>query len=444
MPNLLKKIFNFGGDQGGQSVIGVDIGSSAIKIVQLKKVRGTAVLETYGALALGPYAKQDIGRAVNLPEPQMIEALKTLVREARITSPDAGIAIPFGASLMPLVEMPALGEKELAQIIPIEARKYIPVPINEVEFDWWVIPKREQLIPGATQMTGQQAVQPPQQPQQPAPQAPQVAPPMGAVPPQTPNLRGGTPGFVPPPQPVMQQAPLRGGVPGASSPVQQQPQTQKKVDVLIVAIHKETISKYHKISRGAGMQPSFFEIEVFSAVRSVLDQDLSPVMVLDIGAGATKLYVVEHGVVRDSHIINKGSQDVTLALSQSLSIPVIQAEEMKRTLGMGGQSAEEQNLAAIMQTSMSYIFSEARRMLESYQRKNRAIISKVVLTGGGAVLKGLHDYAAKEFAVEVVMGDPFAKVDTPAFATDILKSAGPEFSVALGLALRKLQDLDSR
>ena len=39
-----------------KSVLGVDIGSSSLKVVQLKKQNGKAVLETYGELALGPYA----------------------------------------------------------------------------------------------------------------------------------------------------------------------------------------------------------------------------------------------------------------------------------------------------------------------------------------------------------------------------------------------------
>ena len=44
--------------------LGIDIGSSAIKIVQIKKKNGQAVLETYGELALGPYTGAGVGQAV--------------------------------------------------------------------------------------------------------------------------------------------------------------------------------------------------------------------------------------------------------------------------------------------------------------------------------------------------------------------------------------------
>ncbi|PCI27731.1 hypothetical protein COB55_05235 [Candidatus Wolfebacteria bacterium] len=378
MANFFKKLFN--SVRSGQSVIGIDIGSSAIKIVQLRREKGAAVLETYGTLALGPYAKREIGQATNLSQSQKVEAIKNLMREARVTSKDAGTAIPFSSSLMSLIDMPALDEAELARIVPIEARKYIPVPISEVEFDWWVIPKQNNL------------------------------------PTEYENNK---------PQTETKEAANFG-----------------RVDVLIVAIHKETIANYNAIISKSGMKSSFFEIEVFSAVRSVLEQNLEPVMVVDMGAGATKLYIVESGVVRGSHIINRGSQDLTLSVAQSHNISVAQAEELKRSVGLG-ISEDGKDLKTVIETALSYMLLESKRILESYGRKHNTVVSKVVLTGGGSVLKGLLGHAQKEFGdTKVVLGDPFSKVETPAFIRGVLTETGPEFAVALGLALRKLQEYD--
>jgi hypothetical protein len=39
----------------------------------------------------------------------------------------------------------------------------------------------------------------------------------------------------------------------------------------------------------------------------------------------------------------------------------------------------------------------------------------------------------------VALARPFSKVEAPAFLTPVLGSIGPEFSVALGVALRKIQ-----
>ena len=52
------------------------------------------------------------------------------------------------------------------------------------------------------------------------------------------------------------------------------------------------------------------------------------------------------------------------------------------------------------------------------------------------------DVAKKSFQTEVVSGDPFAKVVSPAFLEKVLHDTGPEFAVAMGVALRRLQELD--
>lgn len=137
MVNFLQNIFKKTDD----SVIGVDIGSSSIKIVQLRKKRGRAILETYGEIALGPYTGIAVGQVTSLPADKIAEAIKDLIREANVTTLSAGVSIPFKSSLVTLMELPVTDEKQLKEMIPLEARKYIPVPISEITLDWWVIPR---------------------------------------------------------------------------------------------------------------------------------------------------------------------------------------------------------------------------------------------------------------------------------------------------------------
>ncbi|KKS10321.1 MAG: hypothetical protein UU66_C0047G0006 [Parcubacteria group bacterium GW2011_GWB1_41_5] len=68
--DIIKKIFGrisslTGGNVG--AAVGIDIGSSAIKVVEIKIKEGKIVLETYGSIALGPYDSLDVGRVTNLP-----------------------------------------------------------------------------------------------------------------------------------------------------------------------------------------------------------------------------------------------------------------------------------------------------------------------------------------------------------------------------------------
>ena len=64
-----------------------------------------------------------------------------------------------------------------------------------------------------------------------------------------------------------------------------------------------------------------------------------------------------------------------------------------------------------------------------------------MLTGGGGVTKELRTYAKNIFSIDVHVANPFMKTEAPAFMRPILDEIGPEFSAAVGLALRKLEEV---
>jgi len=414
MANPFRALFGGGQETG---VLGIDIGSSAIKVVQIRKKAGAAVLETYGELSLGGYAATAVGRSVQLPTDTLSQALRDVLVESNVTTKDCAIAIPLSASLVSFIEMPAVDEKQLGVMIPIEARKYIPVPISEVSLDWWVVPKEP-----TEKEEGMEKEAPP-------------PPPGSGI---SPSLARGVPGVPFAPGAASNGSAMAAhSVPGVRTfgKVKQ----LEKLDVLIVAIHNETLNRYREIVQKIGLQAHFLEIEIFSTVRAVLEQGIAPVMVFDMGASSTKLYLVEHGVVRNSHIINLGSQDITMALSRGMGVSMEKAEEIKRGVGLNQKIAGE-NISDLIPTNLEYVFSEANRVLLQYQKKHNKIVSRVVLSGGGVLLAGLLEIARSKFETDVVLADPFAKLETPAFLQDMLRQAGPSFAVAVGVALRRLQE----
>lgn len=344
-----------------QSVLGVDIGSSSLKVVQLRRERGQAVLETYGELALGPYGGSEVGQATNLSAEQVTETLTDLLREAKVTTTQCGVSIPFARSLLALVKLPYRKDtKEQKTVIELEARKYIPVPVSEVQLDWFIVPELDPSKKKADRDT---------------------------------------------------------------------------VDVLVVAVHNDELAFLQKIVGGSGLAASFYEIEIFSTIRAVVDDMVRPVMVIDVGAASTKTYVVEHGVVAFSHSISAGSQDITRAIAVSDNISIARAEVLKKEEGLAGDSA-----SGSPELVFSRIFSEARRVVTQYETSRNKSITSIVLTGGGAVTKELGAYAKSIFSIDVRVADPFAKTEAPAFMRSILEEIGPEFAVAVGLALRKLDE----
>jgi cell division ATPase FtsA len=140
-------------------------------------------------------------------------------------------------------------------------------------------------------------------------------------------------------------------------------------------------------------------------------------------------------------MVNRGSHKITDELSKSLGISITDAEYMKREKGLPGE-VNGIKLKEVMILTLNYIFSEANQFILAYQKKYNKNVSKVMLVGGGSALLGIVDIAKENFQTEVVAGDPFSKVVAPAFLEKVLRDTGPEFAVALGVALRKLQELE--
>lgn len=212
---------------------------------------------------------------------------------------------------------------------------------------------------------------------------------------------------------------------------------QEPTKVLVAAIHNDTLNKYQSLVTDSKLETDFFEIEMFSNLRAVIGQDLSNIMIVDIGASKTKISIVDRGVIQDFHIVNKGSQDLTIALSTGLQVPFAEAEEMKKRFGLG-DNPKYPSAKEITKSTLDYIFFEINNVVLSYEKKYNKSIGKVILTGGGVLLNGFMDLAPSKFNTEVSLGNPFSKIESPAFLENVLAESGPEFGVAAGLALRKL------
>ncbi|HCM43794.1 MAG: Tfp pilus assembly protein, ATPase PilM [Candidatus Kaiserbacteria bacterium GW2011_GWC2_49_12] len=374
--DITRKLGSAFGGSSEESVLGIDIGASSAKIVQLRASRGAAILETYGEISLGPYGKQPIGKVVKLSPEKTAEALTDLMKEANVTARSGGVAIPFSSSLVSILDLPKTDREALKRIIPIEARKYIPVPVSEVQLDWFVIPEQEE-----------------------------------------------------------EQS--------AFDRVEKPTKRPHGQEVLLVAIHNETIENYQTITENAGLKAEFYEIEMFSTARSSLGHGIAPVLVVDLGAGTTKMYVVERGIIRLTHLVTVGGQHITETLARSLDWEFEKAERVKRERGLKDSNAysveENERIKVALLSTLSRVFGEINRVLLSYGQRYNKNISRVVLSGGGASLPGLSEEAKISLNADVEIADPFARTEAPAFLGQVLREIGPGFAVSVGLILRKLK-----
>jgi type IV pilus assembly protein PilM len=357
--SLLNSITKIFGNRKEKKILGVDIGSSSIKIVQLSLKKGVAVLDTFGEISLSLYDGKEIGRPVNLPEEQMTEALMDLIREAQADAKVASFAIPLKSTLMFNLKLPkTVEEKDLDGIVRVESRKYIPVPISEVQLDWSVLP----------------------------------------------DIRSDS--------------------------------QSSNYNILVVAIHKETLNKYSNIAANAELDLKFLEVETFSTIRSVIKHERNTTAIVDIGAAITKFYIVESGIVRESNIINIGSSKMLSAYRGGEKTASAAGE-------VNGEAAKLLRETMVDNKSIpidfTRIISEIKKGIIQYQKTNKKDVPEIIFTGGGSIFKDLSSYVKKELSVDVLKADPFSKVSNPAFLDIPLKEAGPEFAVAVGVALRGLR-----
>jgi type IV pilus assembly protein PilM len=118
------------------SVIGVDIGTSSIKVVELTEKDGVVSLLTYGEIQLGPYAGSPLGATVALEAKQEQEALVDVIRESAVKSHNAVFAMPLAASFISTTVIAADPDADLSSMVRVEARKLIPASLSEVTLDW--------------------------------------------------------------------------------------------------------------------------------------------------------------------------------------------------------------------------------------------------------------------------------------------------------------------
>lgn len=118
--------------------IGIDIGTSSIKVVELVRPSGgnRAKLNNYGEFYAAGHKNAIQSRSLKILDSRVAEILKDVFTEAGISGKEAGISIPIFSSFSTLMTLPAMPDEELERAVRYEARKYIPVPINEVHFDW--------------------------------------------------------------------------------------------------------------------------------------------------------------------------------------------------------------------------------------------------------------------------------------------------------------------
>ncbi len=262
-------LFGLGKKQG---YLGVDLGSTSLKLVELRRERGSPFLVTYG------YAERAMGDIVrgNPEEVQIrtVELLKKLCKKAGVSTYKAVTALPNFAVFNSVISLPVMAKKELASAIYWEAKKFIPIPIEEVILDWKIIEEvSKEIVPGAEE--------------------------------------------------ALKEKKAAGA---------------KIFRILLTAASKTLVKRYVEIFKLANLQLLALETEAFALARSLIGKEESPIMIIDTSAVTTDIIIIERGVPVLNRSINVGGVTLTRAIANCLNIDLKRAEQFKRDIGLTGSS----------------------------------------------------------------------------------------------------------
>jgi len=123
--------------------IGVDIGTSAIKIVELSRWGKGKTLENYGEVssrALFEEGFQTFNKTTHLlSERFTARAIQAILQEAKIRTKSAIFSIPDFSTFFTSFELPPMTGKEIPEAVQFTAPQYIPLSIQETTLDWRLI-----------------------------------------------------------------------------------------------------------------------------------------------------------------------------------------------------------------------------------------------------------------------------------------------------------------
>jgi type IV pilus assembly protein PilM len=259
-------MFGFGFEK--KSFLGIDVGTSAIKIVELRVDSGKPVLSNYAWMPIAiPFSREgSVLDKLDLTFPNLI---KKMVREAGFKSKEAFISIPAFGGLITLIEFPQMKKEDMEQAIRFEAHKYIPTSLSEVVLSWDVVGLKSDTSKNESAMDDK-------------------------------------------------------GV-----PVKKEANLSSKLEILLVAASKSKVAKYENLVRSGELNLRSVELESFPMIRALVGNDQGIFVIVDIGSRICNIILVENGTIRINRNIDAGGKDVTSAIAKSIGVTEERAEAMK-------------------------------------------------------------------------------------------------------------------
>jgi type IV pilus assembly protein PilM len=233
--------------------------------------------------------------------------------------------------------------------------------------------------------------------------------------------------------------------------------------VLVVAAQKGMISRYSSVVRAAGLRPLGVDVKALSLLRSTLPVDLvndeGAILLLDIGTEITNLVVAQAGNPTLTRFIPGGSGYLAQAIADAADLPEEEAENQlmnpKVRIGPGAEEEAEEtdspegddfdpaliyDIRRGLEDAVQILAEDVQRSIEyHYSQPSSREVTRVFVSGEGALVNGLDAYLEDLLGVSTRRGTPLRKLagNKSNVPDEQLRVMEPVLAVALGLALEE-------
>lgn len=365
---------------------GLDISDLSLKIVKLKKKKNFLTLSSFGETEIQP-------GVISEGEIKDEKVLSEIIREAinkvkgeKLKTKYVVCSLPEEKAFLQVIQLPKMKEEEWRKAVYFEAENYVPLPIDQVYLDSQIVP------------------------------------------------------------------PLYNHL--------------DHLDVLIAALPQKTVDPYLSCLREAGLKPIVFEIESQAIARALIKNEVSSssIILIDLGATRTSFIIFSGYSLKFTSSIPVSSQKLTEAISKSLAVDFNEAEQLKKRYGLeekihlrikdGTEFKKERGkIFEALMPSLTDLVEQIKKYLNYYQTHthhehlppNGKGVVRILLSGGGANLKGLADFLSLELKIPVEVANPWINIlpEPLKEVPELPLGKSLAFTAALGSALRGIANYDS-
>lgn len=355
--------------------LGIDIGSSSLKLVELVVRRRRIEVATYAQASL-PNILVTPGPDENAAVSRVADTIAAMLDKAGVSADTAVAALPSSIVFSTVLTLPNLPEKEIDKAVRFAARDVVPADLDDMVLGWSRLgetPHMDTDVVTAAETTTS---------------------------------------------------------PGPATPAE-----ATSFPVFVTAAPKDIVDRYLKVMNLLRLRVQALEVETFPLVRSLFENPTGAEgLIADIGDITTTFHVIDGGAPRISHTIEFGGHNITQTIAEAMQVSVEEAEKQKVTFG--ASPAGEPKLQETVVKAMQPLLEHAHQLLSLYASQSGRMISRTILIGGGANLKGLPTMWENSLGHKAAVGNPWRGLAYPQAVESQLQILGPTYAVAVGLAER--------